>query len=123
MITENKHRDNKQNHGGMENEVQQNRGMDQDYPDRDSDEQPKVDSGNPVDHGGVEETELDPGLEEQWLAVRDEYLAHYPDLDDSDTAYEKGSFYTVIDRLAKRKQSTPEEIQNEIMSWSATERG
>ena len=122
MITENKHKDNKRNHGGLENDVPQNRGMDQNYQEMVPNKQPNVKFGNPVDSGGVKSTEYEPQLEEQWLAVRDEYLANYPDLQDVDTEYEKGSFNILMDRLAKRKQRSTKEIQNEIMNWPSTNR-
>ncbi len=117
MITENQHRYNKQNPGGLENEVQQNRGMAENHRHR-SIEQEQLENVNPVDNGGVESTNLEPGLEEQWLGVRDEYLANYPDLANIETEAEYGSFSTFIDRLAKRRQHSAKEIQDEIMNWS-----
>ncbi len=118
MITENKNPDDERNHGGLENKVLHNVDMDQDQSENNFSEQSKGDTGTPVDSGGVKSTELEPGLEEQWLAVRDEYLANYPDLEDEDTKYEQGSFHTVITRLANKTKRSTEEIQNEIRNWS-----
>ncbi|WP_276166389.1 hypothetical protein [Zobellia alginiliquefaciens] len=118
MITENKHRDNKRNHGGLQNDVQQNRGMDADYPENSSEEKPN-DFVKPVDNGGVKSSELEPHLEEEWHAVRDEYLSHYPGLEDVNTNYEDGSFSALIDRLAEKHQRTPQEIQHEILNWNS----
>lgn len=117
IITDNNHRDNEREHGGLENEVQQNHGMDQYAREKKTDGQQEKKAMNPVDNGGVKSTELEPRLEKQWLAVRDEYLANYPDLRDEDTEYEKGSFDAFIDRLAQRQQRHTNEVQQEIMNW------
>ncbi len=120
MISENKNQDNERTFRGLENEVPQNHGLSRGYQDKESDKNSDDEMGKPVDIGGVNTTLSDPQLEEQWLAVCDEYLAHYPDLDDTDTEYKKGNFYAIIKRLAKRRQRTPKEIHNEIMDWSST---
>ena len=120
MITENKHRDNERKHEGLKNDVQQNRGMNSEHNDREpNNENNNEDKPGPVDNGGARSTDFDSRLEKQWLAVRDEYLANYPDLKDVDTDYEEGSFHTVIARLAENKKRSAEEIQNEILDWSS----
>jgi len=118
MITENMHRDNKRDHGGLQNDVQQNRGLDLDYNDNNSEQEPN-NLGKPVDNGGVQSTELEPRLEEQWHAVRDEYLSHYPGLENVNTNYEEGSFNTLIDRLAEKHQRSTKEIRHEILNWTS----
>ncbi len=106
------------NHGGLENEVQQNRGMDEKRR-HISVEQNQIENVKTVDNGGAESENLDPGLEEQWLSVRDEYLANYPDLANIETDAEYESFSEFIDYLAKRRQCSAKEMQDEIMNWSS----
>ncbi len=118
MITEKKNQDNEQPFRGLENDVPQNHGLSQDYQERESISDRDDNFGNPVTNGGVGTIKLDPRLEEQWRAVRDGYLAHYPDLKDAATEYEKGSFHAVINSFAKKRQRTPKEIHDEIMDWS-----
>ena len=114
MISENKNQDKKSASKGLNNEVQQNRGINQDrYPSKDSNEA----VGKPVDNGGVVTSKYDAHLEKQWLAVRDNYLANFPELNDMGTTYEKKSFSALINRLAKRRQQTSEQIHEEIMNW------
>ena len=73
MISENKNQDKKSASKGLNNEVQQNRGINQDrYPSKDS--------------------------------------------------YEKKSFSALINRLAKRRQQTSEEIHEEIMNWPSNKK-
>ncbi|HDZ14137.1 hypothetical protein LCGC14_0926070 [marine sediment metagenome] len=117
MINENQNIHNKKNEGSLENDVQQNRGMAENYNKNTFDEK-QVEDMNSVDNGGVESTNLEPGLQEQWLGVRDEYLANYPDLDNIETDEENGDFSTFIDRLAERRQRSTKEIQDEIMNWT-----
>ncbi len=118
MISKNKNHDNHRTFRGLENEVPQHQGPDQE--DRDVGPINNSDSatGKAINNGEVEIATFGPQLEEQWLAVRDEYLAHYPELEDTDIEYEKGSFYKIIESLAKKRQVTPKEIQNEIRNWS-----
>ena len=118
MISKNKNYDNHRNFRGLENEVPQHQGPDQEDRDDNSIKNPDNGIRKTVHQGEVETTTFDPQLEEQWLAVRDEYLAHYPELEDTDIEYEEGSFYKVIDSLSKKRQVTPKEIQHEIRKWS-----
>lgn len=76
--------------------------------------------GKPVNNGGIATSRTDLHIEKQWLAVRDEYLAHYPNIENTDTEYDKGNFSSIIERIAKRRQRTSKEICNEIMEWSLT---
>ncbi|MCM4162231.1 MULTISPECIES: hypothetical protein [unclassified Arenibacter] len=118
MITENKNQDKNSGSKGLNNEVQQNRGLNlQRSPSEDSDEG----IGKPVDNGGVVTSEYDVHLEKQWLAVRDDYLANFPELNDLDTRYDKNSFGTLIANLAKRRQQTSAQVQEEIMNWPSSE--
>lgn len=117
MITENQNIRNNKNKGGLENDVQQNRGMAENVDDSDLDNE-IVKDVNPLENSGMESTNLEPGLEEQWLGVRDEFLANYPDLDNLETNDENEDFSTFIDRLAERRQRSPKEIQDEIMNWT-----
>jgi len=117
MITENKNQNKKSTSKGLNIEVQQNRGLD-------LEKNSKGDSnegvGKPVDNGGVTMSKYDVHLEKQWLAVRDNYLANFPELNDMDATYEKKSFSTLIPNLAKRRQQTPEQIHEEIMNWPSS---
>jgi transketolase len=83
-------------------------------------ENSKKSIGNPVNNGGVATSRTDLHLERQWLAVRDEYLAHYPEVEITDTAYDKENFSSIFDSIAKRRQRTSKEIRDEIMEWSST---
>ena len=116
IITDNKNQDNERTDRGLENDVPQNSGLDPEQKERINDTEKTI--GKPVDNGGVQSIEYDRQLEKQWLAVRDEYLANYPHLENTDINYEKGSFYKMIEKLAKRRKRTSKEIQNEIMDWS-----
>jgi hypothetical protein len=118
MITENKNQHKDRKYGGLDNTVQQNHSLDQPLEDKESINNLGEDVAQPVNNGGVEASILDFDLEEQWLAVRDEYLAHYPDILESETQYEKGSFNTIIENLAKRRQRTTTEIHTEIRDWN-----
>ena len=120
MITENKNHDKDRTFRGLKNEVPQNHGLGEEYENREIEEQLRGGQDEPVNNGGTDITNLDPMLEEQWMAVRDEYLSHYPDLKDIDAVYEKGSFKTLLNSLAERRQRTPEEIHQEIMGWRST---
>ncbi|MBU2996291.1 hypothetical protein KO500_07585 [Cellulophaga baltica] len=117
MITENKNLDKDRTYKGLDNNVQQNRSLEQEpYLDEDT----TTDNiGNPVNNGGVDTSIEDINLEKQWLAVRDEYLAHYPNVADTNTtSYDKGNFNLVIDSIAHKTKRTPTEIHHEIMNWS-----
>lgn len=121
MTTERKNQDNEKSFQGLENDVPQNHGLSQDYHETESIGNSAEDLGKPVNNGGVD-MKLDTRLEAQWLAVRDEYLSHYPAVKEVDTEYEKGSFNKIIDSIAKRRQRSPEEIRKEIMEWSLTKK-
>ncbi|MBU2905210.1 hypothetical protein KO529_10475 [Arenibacter algicola] len=117
MITENKNQDKKSVLKGLNNEVQQNRGLDlETNPNGDSNKG----VGKPVDNGGVASSIFDKHLEKQWLAVRDNYLANFPELNDMDTTYDNKSFSTLIQKLAKRRQQTSEQVREEIMNWPSS---
>ncbi|MCR1023348.1 hypothetical protein NQT66_00915 [Cellulophaga baltica] len=118
MITENKNQHKDRKYGGLDNTVQQNHSLDQEPRDLEATKNANEEIEHPVNNGGVEASILDFDLEEQWLAVRDEYLAHYPDILESETQYEKGSFNTIIENLAKRRQRTTKEIHTEIRDWN-----
>jgi len=75
--------------------------------------------GKPVNNGGVSISKTDIQLEKQWLAVRDEYLANYPDI--KDTENENGNFSDIIENIAKRRKRTSKEIRDEIMEWPSTQ--
>lgn len=106
--------------GSAEKGVPNNGGLNQDDQDRDSIGNSKAVMGKPVNNGGVAMSKSDLQLEAQWLAVRDEYLSHYPDVKDADSEYEKGSLSVIIESIAKRRQRTMKEIRDEIMEWSST---
>ena len=117
MITNNLHLDNERKSEGLENKVQQNRGLNSNNIDRES--IPSVSENlSPIDRGGVQSRDLDKGLEEQWLWVRDEYFANYPDVADVENESADGGFSSFIEQLAERRQRSTEEIQDEIMNWS-----
>lgn len=116
IITNNINQDNEPTSHGLENDVPQNSNQKQER--NESQKKSKEAIGKPVNNGGVETIEYEPQLEKQWLAVRDEYRAHYPELDEADTEYEKGGLSKMIERLAKRRERSPKEIQMEIMKWS-----
>lgn len=106
--------------GSAEKKVPNNGGLIQVNQDKESIENSKEVTGNPVNNGGVAFSKSDLQLEEQWLAVRDDYLSHYPDVQDVDSEYEKGSLSVMIESIAKRRQRTSKEIRDEIMEWSST---
>jgi hypothetical protein len=117
MIPDNINKNVKAHTEGLNNEVQQNRGMDQERePCGDSNEA----IGKPVDNGGDVTSEYDIHLEKQWLAVRDDYLANFPELKDMDTRYDKNSFDTLIAKLSKRRKQTEEQTHKEIMDWPSS---
>lgn len=74
-------------------------------------------TAKPVNTGGVAITKSDLQLEEQWLAVRDDYISHYPNIKDAGSEYEEGRFSVIIESIAKRRQRTSKEIRDEIMEW------
>lgn len=120
MITENKNQDKNSEDKGLNNKVQQNTGLDTEkIPTEDSKDSNEA-KGKPVNNGGVVTSKDDIHLEKQWLAVRDDYLGHYPELNDINTLYEPKGFDTLIDILAKRRQQTKEQIHEEIMNWPSS---
>ena len=118
MITDNRGKDDKSNSKGLENRMQHNRGFK-------SDGIPKVNSnediGKPVDNGGFATSDIDNHLEKQWLAVRDNYLANFPELNDMDTTYDNKSFRALIDRLAKRRKQTSDQVREELLNWPSSQ--
>ncbi|MGJ8738326.1 hypothetical protein [Zobellia laminariae] len=120
MITENKRLDKDKPFKGLGNDVPQNHGLSQEEYNKETNNTSKKNIGKPVNNGGVNTIDYHPQLEEQWLAVRDEYLSHYPDLEVADSVYKKGSFYSIIDSIAKSRNSSSQEIHDEIMNWPAT---
>ena len=119
MITENKNKERNTNSNGLDNRVQQNRGLNEV---RSPNENSNDEIGKPVDNGGVETSKFDTRLEKQWLAVRDDYLANFPELSDMDTSYDKNSLETLIANLAKRRMQTSEQVQQEIMNWPSSKK-
>ncbi len=106
MDTGSTNQDNDRLFGSAEDDVPNNGGFNQDDQDRESIGNLKEVTGKPVNNGGVAISKSDLQLEEQWLAVRDEYLSQYPDVQDADSEYEKGSFSVIIESIAKRRQRT-----------------
>jgi len=104
-----------------EEKTTQNHRTDRDNEKGDKNNISKENLGKPVNNGGVSISKSDIPLEKQWLAVRDEYLSHYPDIKDIDTESEKGNFTGVIENIAKRRNRTSKEIRDEIMEWTLTE--
>ncbi|RTE55370.1 hypothetical protein EHW67_02020 [Arenibacter aquaticus] len=119
MITKNKNKERNPNSNGLDNRVQQNRGLNEV---RSPKEHSNDEIGKPVDNGGVETSKFDTHLEKQWLAVRDDYLANFPELSDMDTSYDKNSLETLIANLAKRRKQTSEQVQQEIMNWPSSKK-
>ena len=101
-------------------DVSNNGGLFQDDRDRRSIGNLKEVTAKPVNNGGVAITKSDLQLEEQWLAVRDDYLSHFPNVKDADSEYEEGRFSVIIEGIAKRRQRTSKEIRDEIMEWPST---
>ncbi|TLP80173.1 hypothetical protein [Maribacter sp. ACAM166] len=120
MDTGKKIQDNDKLFGRAEKDVPKSGGLSQDDHDRESIGNLKDVIGKPVNNGGVATSKSDLQLELQWLEVRDEYLSHYPDVQDADFEYGKGSFSVIIESIAKRRQRTSKEIRDEIMEWSST---
>ena len=111
MITEDKSIHKTKSTGGLENDTPQNNGISQN-------EGVKPSIGKPVNNGGVATAKYDLHLEKQWLAVKDEYLANFPETGDIDTNGEKDSLESLISNIAKRRQKSEQEIHDEIMNWS-----
>jgi len=117
MTTENRTQNKKSATKGLDNEVQQNRGLNlKRNANGDTDE--AIDK--PVDNGGVATSKYDVHLEKQWLAVRDDYLANFPELKDMDTKFDKNSLNTLMANLAKRRKQTTDQIHEEIMNWPSS---
>ena len=70
-----------------------------------------------MNNGGVATAKYDIHIEKQWLAVKDEYLANFPETEDLDTNGEQDSFEALIAKIAKRRQKSTEDIHAEIMNW------
>ena len=75
--------------------------------------------GNPVNNGGVAVAKNDLHLEEQWLAIRDEYLSHFPETKDMAIDYEQNNIKSLITDIANKRQKTIQEIKDEIINWTA----
>ncbi|MDP5062356.1 MAG: hypothetical protein NWP64_10595 [Maribacter sp.] len=111
MITEDKSIDKSKTTGGLQNEVPQNNGISQN-------EDLNETIGEPVNNGGVATSTFDLHIEKQWLAVRDEYLANFPETQDIDDNGELDGVETLISAIAKRRQKSEQEIHDEIMNWT-----
>ncbi|WP_036154029.1 hypothetical protein [Maribacter forsetii] len=111
MITEDKSIHKTKSTGGLENDTPQNKGISQS-------KNVKEAIGKPVNNGGVATTKNDLHLEKQWLAVKDEYLANFPETEDIDTNVEQDSLESIISNIAKKRQKSEQEIHDEIMNWS-----
>jgi hypothetical protein len=105
---------------GAEKDVPNDGGQNQQDTNREASGTSKEAIGNPVNNGGVAVSKADLHLEKQWLAVRDAYLSHYPEVQDVNSEYHKGGFSDLIENIAKRRQRTSKEIRDEIMEWSST---
>ena len=70
-----------------------------------------------MNNGGVATARYDLHIEKQWLAVKDEYLANFPETEDLDANGEQDSFEDLIAKIAKRRQKSTEDIHAEIMNW------
>ncbi|MGO4921225.1 hypothetical protein [Maribacter spongiicola] len=111
MITEDKSINKLKTTGGLQNDVPQNKGISQ------NDDLNET-IGEPVNNGGVATSTYDIHLEKQWLAVRDEYLANFPETQDIDDNGELDGVETLISAIAKRRQKSEQEIHDEIMNWT-----
>lgn len=111
MITEDKSINKLKTTGGLQNDVPQNKGISQ------NDDLNET-IGEPVNNGGVATSTYVIHLEKQWLAVRDEYLANFPETQDIDDNGELDGVETLISALAKRRQKSEQEIHDEIMNWT-----
>ncbi|MDT7827584.1 hypothetical protein RQM65_02755 [Pricia sp. S334] len=56
-------------------------------------------------------------LEDQWYEIEDEYRTRYSDITDEDVKVEPGRFDRTVDRIARRRGKTPNEIRDEIDNW------
>ncbi len=111
MITEDKSIHKTKSTGGLENDTPQNNGISQNENlDETLDE--------PVNNGGVATSSYDLHLEKQWLAVKDEYLANFPETQDVDDNGELDGVEALISTIAKRRKKSEQEIHDEIMNWS-----
>lgn len=110
MITEDKSKDKSRSTGGLQNNVPQH----QNIADH-GNTQKEV--GKPVNNGGVATATYDIHVEKQWMAVKDEYLANFPETEDLDANNEPDSLGALIAKIAERRQKSPEEIHTEIMNW------
>lgn len=111
MITEDKSIDKSKSTGGLQNDVPQNKGISQN-------EDIKEKIGEPVNNGGVATAKYDLHIEKQWLAVKDEYLANFPETEDIDANGEQDSLESLISNISKRRQKSEQEIHDEIMNWT-----
>ncbi|SNR63443.1 hypothetical protein SAMN04488009_2866 [Maribacter sedimenticola] len=99
---------------GLTNEVQQNQGL---KTAEDVDSTNKKEVGNPVNNGGVNIDADDVHLEKQWLAVRDEYLAKFPELNEMEEEFKTENIGALIQSIAQKRKQSPQVIAEEIRSW------
>lgn len=104
----------KNDKAGLTNEVQQNQGIKSSL---DSVDTAKKNVGNPVNNGGVAISSDDIHLEKQWLAVRDEYVANFPELEAMEQEIKTENIATLIERIAHTRKQSIQEIKDEIRSW------
>ncbi|MUH38068.1 hypothetical protein D9O36_19615 [Zobellia amurskyensis] len=107
----------KTNDKALNNEVQQNRGLGKE---REGNQSSTEEVGKPVNNGGDSISVNEEHLKKQWSAVRDEYLANFPELSDLDVNHEKDNVSALITSLAQKRKQTREAIQDEIMNWSSS---
>ncbi|WP_405397597.1 hypothetical protein [Maribacter sp. Asnod2-G09] len=111
MITEDKSIHKTKSTGGLENDTPQNKGIS-----KNEDLNEILDE--PVNNGGVATSTYDLHLEKQWLAVKDEYLANFPETQDVDNNGELDGVESLIRAIAKRRKKSEQEIHDEIMNWT-----
>ena len=111
MITEDKSIHKTKSTGGLENDTPQNKGISQN-------ENLNKTLDEPVNNGGVATSSYDLHLEKQWLAVKDEYLANFPETQDVDDNGELDGVEALISTIAKRRKKSEQEIHDEIMNWT-----
>ncbi|SIR42518.1 hypothetical protein [Maribacter ulvicola] len=111
MITEDKSIHKTKSTGGLQNSIPQNKSIAQN-------EDVKEDIAKPVNNGGVATAKFDLHVEKQWLAVKDKYLANFPETEDINANGEQDNLESLISTIAHRRQKSEQEIHDEIMNWS-----
>lgn len=56
-------------------------------------------------------------LEKRWYEIEDDYRSRHKDITDDDVQVEDGKFDDTINRIAKRRGKSSQEIRNEIENW------